>query len=148
MKYAIICCFLLTSFASLAQNTKKGDEILGVWKTGSGKGKVEIIKKGDQYLGKIVWLNEPIDPKTGKPKTDIQHPDHALHQRPLLGLVNLWGFQFKGDNKWEDGHIYDPNNGKDYKCIITLKDINTLNVRGYIGISLIGRNDTWTRSSL
>ena len=138
----------MAMLSSLAQSAKEGDEIIGIWKTGSGKGKVEIVKKGNQYLGKIVWLNEPTDPKTGKPKTDLQHPDPTLHQRPILGLVNLWGFVFKGNNKWEDGHIYDPNNGKEYKCIITLKNDNTLIVRGYIGISLIGRNDTWTKSSL
>ena len=138
----------MAMLSSLAQSAKVGDEIIGIWKTGSGKGKVEIVKKGNQYLGKIVWLNEPTDPKTGKPKTDVQHPDAALHQRPILGLVNLWGFVFKGNNKWEEGHIYDPNNGKEYKCIITLKNDNTLIVRGYIGISLIGRNDTWTKSSL
>ena len=49
------------------------------------------------------------------------------------------------EGNWEKGHIYDPKSGKEYKCTITAKDKNTLNVRGYIGISVIGRTDVWTR---
>ena len=131
-----------------AQDTKNPDAIVGVWLTGSKEGKVEIYKKGNTYQGKVVWLKEPIDPKTGNPKTDKFHPDEKLHTRPILGLTNLWGFIFKDENSWEEGHIYDPKNGKEYKCIISFKDKNTLNVRGYIGISLIGRTETWLRSSL
>ncbi len=132
----------------IAQDKSTSDAILGIWKTGSGNGKVEIYKKGDQYLGKIVWLSEPVDPKNNKPKTDVMHPDKSLHSRPIMGLVNLWGFKFAGNEKWDGGHIYDPKNGKEYKCTISLKDKNTLNVRGFIGISMIGRTDVWQRSSL
>jgi uncharacterized protein (DUF2147 family) len=56
-----------------------------------------------------------------------------------MGLKVLRDFVFVGDNRWEEGKIYDPENGKDYSCILTLIDANTLNVRGYIGFSLIGR---------
>jgi uncharacterized protein (DUF2147 family) len=87
----------------------------------------------------------PTDPITNKPKTDNKHPDTKLHSRPMLGLINLWGFIYNAEGYWENGHIYDPKNGKEYKCTIKLKDINTLNVRGYIGISLIGRSDTWQK---
>ncbi len=121
-----------------------GDAILGIWKTGEGNGHVEIFKNGNKYQGKIVWLKDPNDANTGKPKTDIQHPDKSNHTRPIMGLVNLWGFTFNGKT-YENGRIYDPKNGKEYKCVMTLKDANTLDVRGYVGITLIGRTDTWTR---
>lgn len=138
-----LCCSVIN-----AQDKKTNDDILGVWLTGSGNAKVEIFKKGSNYQGKIVWLVEPINPTTGKPKTDVNHPDKGQHSRPLMGLINLWGFVYKGDNTWEEGHIYDPKNGKEYKCVITMKDKNNLNVRGFVGITLIGRNDAWTRSKL
>jgi uncharacterized protein (DUF2147 family) len=48
-------------------------------------------------------------------------------------------------NSYEDGTIYDPENGKTYSCTIEMVNANTLNVRGYIGISLIGRTDVWKR---
>ncbi len=142
----LLCCLMATGL--FAQTAKTGDEILGVWITGTGKGKVEIFKKGDHYHGKIVWLKEPLNPKTNMPKTDLNHPNKTLHTRPLVGLQNLWGFSYKGDNTWGDGHIYDPNNGNEYKCVITMKDKNNIHVRGFLGIALIGRTDSWTRSKL
>lgn len=148
MKQNLLLLFCLFTSVLSAQNLKGGDEILGVWLTGSGKGKVEIFKKGDQYHGKIVWLREPIDPRTNKPKIDLKNPNKALQNRTLLGLHNLYGFTFKGNESWEGGHIYDPNNGKEYKCIITLQDKNNISVRGFVGITLIGRTDNWTRSKL
>ena len=50
-----------------------------------------------------------------------------------------------GDGKWSGGFIYDPNSGKTYRGKLRLVDTNTLEVRGFIGISLIGRTETWTR---
>jgi uncharacterized protein (DUF2147 family) len=62
----------------------------------------------------------------------------------VLGLVILTGFKFDTD-EWSDGDIYDPEKGKTYSCTLSLKDSGTLKVRGYIGISLIGRTEIWTR---
>ncbi len=137
---------LLISTASLAQD-KKADEVLGTWLTATQNARIEISKNGNNYQGKIVWMKEPIDLTTNKPKTDTKHPDVNLHNRPLLGLTNIWGFKYDAtSNTYTNGHIYDPKNGKDYKSIMTLKDNNnSLEVRGYIGITLIGRSETWTR---
>jgi uncharacterized protein (DUF2147 family) len=147
MKIVVFFFLILFSLQVAAQEKNNPDALLGTWLTGEGNGMVEIYKNGDKYQGKIVWLKEPLDPKTGKPKTDINHPDKSVHDRPVLGLVNLWGFVFAGQDKWEKGHIYDPKNGKEYKCVITLKDKDTLDVRGYIGITLIGRTDIWKRQA-
>lgn len=144
-KLLFVLTILISSNAVFAQ--KDADLILGKWQTGTGNAHVEIYKNGNQYQGKIVWLSEPIDPVTKKPKTDTKHPSPEQHSRPLLGLINLWGFQFnEKEGNWEGGHIYDPKNGKEYKCNISLKDKNTLNVRGYIGFSMIGRTDVWTKT--
>jgi uncharacterized protein (DUF2147 family) len=142
MKHLIFFLLITTAVNARAQSA---DEILGIWLTGEGNGHVEIYKNGSKYQGKIVWLKEPKDPKTGNARTDINHPDKANHSRPLLGLVNLWGFTHKGRNEYENGRIYDPKNGKEYKCVMTLKDKDHLDVRGYVGISMIGRTDKWTR---
>jgi uncharacterized protein (DUF2147 family) len=143
-KQLFIFLFLLTSTSLFAQ--KDADQILGTWQTGSGNARVEIYKNANNFQGKIIWLSEPIDPTTNKPKTDTKHPNSKLHTRPLLGLINLWGFSYnEKEGNWEHGHIYDPKSGKEYKCTITAKDKNTLNVRGFIGFSMIGRTDVWTR---
>ncbi len=136
---------LTVLFMSFLPFNNEGDAIIGVWKNGEGTGMVKISKNGEKYQGKIVWLKEPNDPETGKPKLDKNHPDEKVRSRPVLGLTNTWGFVYKGDKTWDEGNIYDPKNGSTYDCTIRMKDNNTLEVRGYIGISLIGRTDTWTR---
>jgi len=62
-------------------------------------------------------------------------------------LLNLRNFSFHKNNLWKDGKIYDPKSGDDYNCKITMKDPNTIEVRGYIGISILGRTDVWKRQS-
>jgi uncharacterized protein (DUF2147 family) len=131
-----------SSFSFLGDNP---DAIVGVWKTGEGNAMVKIYKNGDKYQGKVVWLKEPIDPETGKPKLDKNQSDEAARKRPVLGLINIWGFVPKGNNVWDEGNIYDPKNGNTYSSTMKLINNNTLEVRGYIGVSLIGRTDTWTR---
>lgn len=121
------------------------DAIVGVWKTGEGNAMVRIYKNGDKYQGKVVWLKEPNDPETGKPKLDKNHPEESVKSRAILGLINVWGFVYKGDGVWDDGNIYDPKNGNTYSCTIKMSNSNTLEVRGYIGVSLIGRTDIWTK---
>jgi uncharacterized protein (DUF2147 family) len=139
----ILSSFLIYAFAN-GQSSAEADRILGLWQTGSGKGRIQITKYGDKFGGKIVWLKEPND-KEGKPKTDKKNPDESKRKNPTIGLNNLLGFTYEGDGKYENGSIYDPENGKLYKCVITMENENTLKVRGYIGITMIGRTDTWTR---
>ncbi len=62
-----------------------------------------------------------------------------------FGVTGLKGLEYAGDNEWEDGTIYSPDNGKTYSARATLTDENTLEARGYLGISLLGRSQTWQR---
>lgn len=140
--FVLLTAAVLSSFHRPLQTA---DDIVGVWKNGEGTGMIKISKNGDKYQGKIVWLKEPNDPETGKPKVDKNHPDESVRSRPVLGLINTWGFVYKGDGEWDEGKIYDPKNGNTYDCTIKLKDPNTIEVRGYVKISLIGRTDIWTR---
>lgn len=136
---SFLLLFMAISFSGLAQNK---DSILGRWLNASGEGQIEIYKRGDKYFGKLVWLKEPNE--NGKPKLDVKNPVESLRNRPKLGLEILKGFAFK-DETWTDGTIYDPKTGKTYSCNITLKQSDQLNIRGYIGISLIGRTEVWKR---
>lgn len=133
---------LICTTIGYAQNA---DDILGQWKTGDGKGVIQIYKKGDKYFGKIVWLAEPNDPETGLPRKDKKNDKEGLRNRPVLGMENLTNFSFAKKGVWDDGEIYDPKSGNTYSCTIKMPDANTLNVRGYVGISLFGRTDTWKR---
>ncbi|MDA9328845.1 DUF2147 domain-containing protein, partial [Flavobacteriales bacterium] len=98
-----------------------------------------------KYYGKIVWLREPIDPVTGKPKTDKNNPDESLKDVALKGFRMLKDFVYIANGEWSEGTIYDPQNGSTYSCVIKLKDENTLDIRGYIGLKTFGRTDVWKR---
>ena len=134
---------LLVGTMTYAQNT--ADDLVGLWEPSSGKGRVKIEKIGDKYYGKVVWLRIPIDPETNQKKLDKANPDPALRSRPRLGLRLLKDFVFDGDGVWSGGTIYDPESGSTYNCKITMTDNNTLSIRGYIGVSLFGKTDTWKR---
>lgn len=146
--FFILFTFLLAISTISATNRSLQEDsnpIVGVWKTGEGNAMVRIYKNGEKFQGKIVWLKEPNDPETGRPKIDKNHPEEANRTRPILGLVNIWGFSQTGKNLWEDGNIYDPKNGNTYSCEIKMINSKVLEVRGYIGVSLLGRTDTWTK---
>lgn len=127
------------------------DGVLGQWLTADGKARVEIVKDGDSYDGRIVWLKEPQYPAddakgmAGQTKVDRENPDAAFKTRPILGLPLIAGFKYAGDSVWKGGTIYDPESGKTYSCKMTLMMDGRLKVRGYIGISLFGRTEIWTR---
>ena len=140
--YALVSAFAIGSILSLSANAA-ADDILGEWYNGTKEAKIQIYKSGSEYSGKIIWLKVPNE--NGKPKVDDKNPDPAKRNNKTLGLVILKDFVNTKDNKWEKGTIYDPKNGKEYSCEMTLKTPKVLDVRGYIGFSFIGRTDTWTR---
>ncbi len=124
----------------------KANDVVGVWLNEDQDAHVNIENINGEYFGKIVWLKEPIDEETGKPKLDDENPDAELQKRPVMGLALLSDFEFD-DDEWEDGTIYDPKSGKTYSCYMefTDKSKDRLKVRGFIGISLLGRTTYWTR---
>ena len=134
---------ILMLAANLLFAADNPDDIIGIWKDGKGKGHVQIFKQNGKYYGKVVWLNNPKD-VNGKPKVDRKNPDEALRDKPLIGLTMLKDFKYE-DGEWTGGQIYNPSDGKEYKAYMKLKDRNTLDVRGYVGISLFGKTDTWIR---
>jgi uncharacterized protein (DUF2147 family) len=132
---------LLPVFASDSQ----ADDILGVWQNGSGKGHILIYKNAGRYFGKIIWLKQPFD-ENGQPRVDKKNPDKDLSAKPLIGRVMLRDFTFdRKEYEWENGKVYNPKDGKEYQCVMKMKDNNTLDVRGFLGFSFIGKTDTWQR---
>ncbi|MFI4967825.1 MAG: DUF2147 domain-containing protein [Gammaproteobacteria bacterium] len=143
-----LCCLLM--LAAMQAFADGPDAVLGTWVTADGKARVEVVKAGEVYSGSIVWLKEPLYPADdaslpGKPKVDRNNPDKAQQDRPIIGLPLIQGFKYANDNVWSDGTIYDPDSGKLYSCKLTLMMDGSLRVRGYVGISLFGRTEIWTR---
>jgi len=118
--------------------------IFGKWKTiddetGMEKGIVEIYEKAGKVYGRIIEILEK-----EKKHFKCEMCEGEDKNKPVLGLVIIKGLKKKGDF-YEGGKITDPNNGKSYHCKMNLEGKDKLIVRGYIGISLFGRSQTWFR---
>jgi len=118
--------------------------IFGKWKTvddetGMENGIVEIYEKAGKVYGRII---EILEKEKKHLKCEICEGEDK--NKPVLGLVIIKGLKKKGDF-FEGGKITDPKNGKSYHCKMNLEGKDKLIVRGYIGISLFGRSQTWFR---
>lgn len=121
-----------------------GQSIIGKWKTiddltGKEKGIVEIYEHKGKIFGRIVEIFEH-----DKKHLKCEKCQGEDKNKPILGLNIIKGL-IKNVDVYEGGKIIDPKNGKSYNCKITLDGKDKLIVRGYIGISLFGRSQTWIR---
>ncbi len=146
MKAIMITVLVLMLSLPLLLSAQNADRILGTWYNGERSSKIEIVKTtSGAYQGRIVWLSQPND-DAGNPKVDTKNPNRELRSRALMRLVILTGLQFKEGNRYDGGRIYDPKSGNTYSCKAELRNNNTLALRGFMGVSLIGRTDVWTRA--
>jgi uncharacterized protein (DUF2147 family) len=140
IKRLTIIFLMLVSINAFSQNK---DQIVGKWLNAGAEAHIQIYPNAGKFFGKIAWLKDPND-SNGKPLLDKSNPNTSSSQKPILGLVILKDFTFI-DNIWEGGSIYDPKTGKTYSCKITSQGPNKINVRGFVGFSILGRTESWTR---
>ena len=120
---------------------------VGVWRSIDDKTKQErsIIRITEEN-GELKGVVEKIFDQPGDDPAHLcKECKDERKDKPIIGMPILWGLKKDGD-AWAGGEIFDPKNGKTYRCKIKLaEDGKSLNVRGFIGISLIGRSQTWLR---
>lgn len=133
--YAII----LAAFLSFQTNTVQGTWVNIDDETGVEKSEITLYVENGKLYGKIERLLLPED--QGKVCEKCKGKEK---NQPIEGLIIVKGLSKDGE-VWTDGKILDPANGKSYDCTIKLDDSNTLNVRGYLGFSFIGRSQVWKR---
>jgi uncharacterized protein (DUF2147 family) len=142
-KFVFLTLALASSaILSIAAKADEGSSPVGLWKTEDAQ--VEIFEADGKLSGKIAALNKEYT-SDGIEKTDISNPDPAKRSRPLIGLVFMTGFTPEGSGKWDHGTVYDPKTGHTYASFLEYDGGDTLKLRGYIGISLIGRTAVWTK---
>jgi uncharacterized protein (DUF2147 family) len=142
LKILFIAAPLLLACFGVNAQINPEEKIKGVWLTEKKDGKVEIYKTGRTWSGKLIWGNTALD-ENGKPRRDVLNPDPKQRSKPILGLVIITGMEYE-DGKWQGGRIYDSTSGKTYSITVTVKG-NTLALRGYVGIPLLGKTTIWTR---
>ena len=122
---------------------------LGRWLTEDQRGAIEIYACGEQLCGRIAWQYQPLGPD-GHLKLDRNNPSPSLRTHPLCGLPIMSGFRRAGadaPNEWNGGSIYDPGSGNTYSAKLTMKGANTMELRGYLVIPLLGQTQTWQRDT-
>ena len=146
MSKQLISALLLSAMTSFAF----ANDIAGLWqtiddKTGAPKGQVEIRQEANgTYVGKIV----KITPRAGyTPKTTCVDCPAPYTNKPILGLDVLTGLKHSSGNNYTGGRILDPNTGKVYNMKAKLSSNGKrLTLRGYVGVSALGRTQTWIRA--
>ena len=143
---AVACLLAGAALTAAAQATSPA----GLWRTiddSSKKDKslVRIVEANGVYTGKVEKIVDPDSPKDAVCKDCSDE----RKDKPILGMTIIRNMKQSGDDKtvFEGGDILDPNNGKVYKSKMKLIDGGSkLEVRGFIGISLLGRTQTWVRA--
>lgn len=130
-----------------APATRVSSSPAGFWMTADHAWTVQISPCASGYCGTIIGLGW--SPRADVLRTDLQNPNPARRSATLCGLPILGGFTPVLDTpgKWENGWIYNPENGKTYQSDIKLEGSDTLNLRGFVIMSLFGRTEHLTRVS-
>lgn len=116
----------------------------GVWLTQTGTSRIRVADCGGALCGTIIWLKEPNDPDTGKPKTDKNNSDAAKRSRPLLGVQIVLGMKPAGTDKWS-GQVYNAEDGKTYSGNLTMTGAGALTLQGCALGGLVCKGQNWTR---
>jgi len=139
---------LVATFVFAQSTAAAAPSPIGIWKTidddtHEAKALVEIGEHDGVLSGRIVKLfrkpGEDPAPACAKCKGE-------RHDQPVLGMTILWNMH-RDDDVWDGGEILDPKEGKTYRCKLRLAADGTLEVRGFIGISLLGRTQVWERQT-
>ena len=116
----------------------------GTWLTQTGTSRIRIADCGGALCGTIIWLKEPNDPDTGKPKTDKNNSDASKRSRPLLGVQIVLGMKPNGTDKWS-GQVYNAEDGKTYSGNLTMTGAGSLTLQGCALGGLVCKGQNWTR---
>lgn len=134
---AAVFGLMLFSHAALAASAE------GTWLSSDGATKVRLSNCSGKLCGTVVWLHEPTDPSTGKPKTDKLNPDPAKRARRMVGL-RVASLSPSGPNTWS-GNIYNADDGKTYQASFQVQSESTAKVQGCV-LSVLCKSHTWTRA--
>ena len=141
-----IILILLFGLSSVVACSQTNGDVVGEWYNAKEDVMITLFEDGQTVSGKITWMKFPND-ENGKPKTDSLNSDEKLRGRARIGMVMMSGFSHIAGKIWDNGSLYDYEKGKTYTGMMTLKDENTLNLRGYRLLSFIGgSSSTWTRN--
>jgi uncharacterized protein (DUF2147 family) len=131
---------LITGFDKIDPSVR----LIGVWESEEKNLQIEMFEDNGQFAGRMIYFKCSTD-EIMRTSTDIENPNKDLTNRKLLGLKLLTELEYKGDNVWDDGRIYDPNSGNTFEARIHLTGPNAAIVRGYWKYRWLGRSMVFYR---
>lgn len=140
-----LACALLLVLLAAVPAAAQNQTPVGVWLHENKRIRVAIAPCGDSLCGRIVWFRWPNDAQ-GLPLVDLKNTDPALRNRPLLGLTVLRGLRRNGNGpEWAGGKIYNPEDGVDYRALMSIQEDGALRVRAYALFTPLSKTMIWTR---
>ena len=144
----LLCTIVLLLTARQGQAATQPPAVVGLWRVmdGSGKGPISLVALSERdgvVSGTVMRVMR---------SSQGEHPvcqacKGPLQNQAVVGMTVVWGLKQEGAKPvWSGGSVLDPGNGQTYKCKATLRDANTLELRGFLGISLLGRTQVWQRA--
>ena len=114
------------------------DDIFGEWWTEKKDGRIRFSKyRNGTYTGVLTWSK--------KPRPDTENDNPKLRSRSVVGIILMWGLRYDADGEFEDGDVYNPEDGNTYRFEAKVLDASTLKIRGYMGLSILGQSQIWKR---
>lgn len=144
----IIAGLLALTITGISQTVlAQADPVIGTWKTIDDKtGQAKSLVKIDIVNGELQGTVIQTFPSAGEtPITHCTLCSDARKNQPIIGMKIMSGLKQDKTGYWSGGEILDPKEGKIYKVKLSTDDGKKLDVRGYIGIALIGRTQTWQK---
>ena len=135
---AVVAIALMTALAAIPAGAVA--DVVGIWWTPERDGKIEIMDSSGTVTGRLIAIL-----RADADKRDDENPDVTLRDRRLLGLTILQGFKLDADGKWTGGTLYDPKSGQTYQGALWLDGADRMMMRGFVGISILGRTETLSR---
>jgi uncharacterized protein (DUF2147 family) len=122
------------------ESSYPADTLVGNWWTEGKEGlmKIEKTKKGRYQVIVVSGKDEK--------KKDVNNPDPKLRERKLKGIVIMWNLKFE-DGEYVDGYCYNPRDGNTYRVKMKITGPNSLRIRGYLLVPLIGQSQDWARAA-
>lgn len=138
---ALAVSLMLLASVSVVRAQAVQDSIIGAWESDEKDVRMEFFKQGDLYKAKLLWGNKIVESDGQTSKKDVKNPDASLRSRNIIGIVSLTGLTWDG-KQYTGGKIYDPPSGKTYSCKAWV-DGDKLHLRGFMGLSLMGKTVIW-----
>jgi len=125
-------------------DARRADELIGEWWTEGNEGRIKFVRAHDGSFTGTSTCCHPKPSSKDNPR-DIHNPDPKLRERWTVGIVIIWKLTY-ANGEYSSGYVYNPRNGKTYRLQAKLIDHNTLKIRGYLGIPLLGESQLWKRA--